>query len=164
MKKFFLDNFLNFYLYTILKSQQFCSQYVENQGGFVYTFYCCVLELIQGYPQSMRLQTTVYFLIFIVSFNYKLLSFFSKSLNKPLKDYIQDRRLNLNLGLSYLKSFKSSLQSLPLWVTLQVLQVLVYYTFLPSSASRISCLSLSPTFTTRLLGRDQFRNSLISDS
>ena len=34
--------------------------------------------------------------------------FFVKSLNRPFKDHIQDRRRNLILGLSYLKSFKSS--------------------------------------------------------
>ena len=50
--------------------------------------------------------------------NCKLISFFSKSYNKLSKDFIQSLRLNLTLGLSYLQSFRSSLQSHPLWVTL----------------------------------------------
>ena len=50
--------------------------------------------------------------------NFKLFILCFKSLIKPFIDYIQDRRLNLNLGSSYLRSFKSSIQSHPLWVTL----------------------------------------------
>ena len=50
--------------------------------------------------------------------NFKLVLFFAKSFNKPLKGYIKDRRLNLTLGLSYYVSFSSSLQSHSLWVTL----------------------------------------------
>ena len=47
----------------------------------------------------------------MIPWNYKLLSFFIKSLNKPIKDHIQGIRLKSNLGLSYLKSFNSSLVS-----------------------------------------------------
>ena len=48
----------------------------------------------------------------------KLVPLFYKSVNKPLKDYILDRRLNLNLESWYFKSFRSSLQSQHLWVTM----------------------------------------------
>ena len=49
---------------------------------------------------------------------FKHVSFFAKSSNKPLKDYIQGRRLNLTLESLYLNYYTSSLQSQPLWVTL----------------------------------------------
>ena len=52
--------------------------------------------------------------LFVISCNFKLLSFFVKSFTQLLKYFIQYRRF------SYLKSFRSSLQSLPLWVTLYV--------------------------------------------
>ena len=42
----------------------------------------------------------------------------SSSLCKPIKDYIRGRRLNLTRGFSYYMSFRSSLQSHHLWVTL----------------------------------------------
>ena len=41
---------------------------------------------------------TICFLIFMNSCNYKLISFFAKSINKPLKDLIQGRGLDFNLG------------------------------------------------------------------
>ena len=41
---------------------------------------------ILGYPQKMRLQ--------------RRLSYFAKSINKPVKNRIQDIKLNLNMGLS----------------------------------------------------------------
>ena len=49
-------------------------------------------------------------LLFMIPCNYKLLSFFTESINKPYKDHIHGRRLYFNLWTSYLKSFKSSLQ------------------------------------------------------
>ena len=49
---------------------------------------------------------------------YKFLSSIVKSLIKPFKDHIQGRTLILNLESSYLKSFRSSLQSNPLLVTM----------------------------------------------
>ena len=46
--------------------------------------------------------------------------FFVKSLNKPVKDHIQCRRNNLNLGSSNFKIFKSSLHFYPLWLNLYI--------------------------------------------
>ena len=63
---------------------------------------------------------TVCFIIFMISCNFKLVSFFDKSLNKPLKDYLLGKRLNLTEGSSYYISFRLFLQSRPLWVTLYV--------------------------------------------
>ena len=80
---------------------------------------------VQGYPQRIRLQRRLYgiynvcFKLFIIIFHCTLLSFFVKSLNKPFKVFMQDSRFNINLGSLYLKSFKSSLQSYPLRVSLQ---------------------------------------------
>ena len=56
------------------------------------------------------------FLIFTTLCNCKLVTFFTKSLNKSLKYY-----LNFNLGFSYSMIVKSSLQSHPLWVTLWII-------------------------------------------
>ena len=59
--------------------------------------------IIQDYPQRMILHerlfgiSTARFLIFMVRCNCKLLSFFAKSIKKPLKDYIQGGRLDLTL-------------------------------------------------------------------
>ena len=68
-------------------------------------------------------QTTlvnVYYLyfVFIIPCNKVAVLFFAKSFNKPLKYYILGSSLNLNLESSYFKSFRSSLQSHPMWVTL----------------------------------------------
>ena len=63
----------------------------------------CLKPQVQGYPQRMRLQRrlyrryTVYFLIFKTLCNFKLVSSVAMSINKPLKDLIQSRRLNLSL-------------------------------------------------------------------
>ena len=46
------------------------------------------------------------------------LSFVVKPLNKPFQDQIQEIKLNLYLRSPYLKSFKFSLRSYPLWLTL----------------------------------------------
>ena len=78
--------------------------------------------LLQDYHLRMRLQRRLYgiyivcFLIFMIPCNYKLLSFFVNSLNKSFKG----RRLNFNLEKSYLTSFKPSLKSHSLWVTLYI--------------------------------------------
>ena len=61
---------------------------------------------------------TVWFLIFMALCNCKIISFFVKWLNQPLNDFIQGRRLELTLESTYLKCFRSSLQSHPLWVIL----------------------------------------------
>ena len=45
----------------------------------------------------------------------QLVSLFSKSLNKTIKYFIWGRWLNLTLRLPYYMSFRSSLQSHPLW-------------------------------------------------
>ena len=45
-------------------------------------------------------------------------SFYAKSLNKPLNYFIRGSRLISTLESSFLKSFGSSLKSHPLWVTL----------------------------------------------
>ena len=74
----------------------------------------------QSYLQMMRLQRrlygiyTVYFPIFIISCNCKLISFFAKFLKKPSKG----KQLILTLKSSCFNSYKSSLQSHPLRVTL----------------------------------------------
>ena len=61
-------------------------------------------------PQRIRPYEmyTVCFLIFIIPWKYKLLTFCAKSLSKPFKNHSQARRLSLNLRSSYLKRFKSS--------------------------------------------------------
>ena len=79
------------------------------------------LPSCQSLPLMMRLQKfRDYCTEFMrsVSCNCKLVSFFAKSFNKLSKDYIQVRRLNINLGASYFKSFSSSLLSRPLRETL----------------------------------------------
>ena len=50
--------------------------------------------------------TEFHIFIIIASYNYKLIIFFAKTFNKPFKDYIEGRRFNQNLRLSYLKSLK----------------------------------------------------------
>ena len=40
---------------------------------------------------------TVRFFVFMITCNYKLVAFFVKSLNKPLRGNIQDKRLMLTL-------------------------------------------------------------------
>ena len=81
---------------------------------------------VQSYPRRIFLQRRLYgiynviFNLFMIIFQCKLLFFFVKSLKKPFKVYIQDSRFNINLGSSYLKSFKSSLQSHPLRVSLKL--------------------------------------------
>ena len=77
------------------------------------------LFYIQGYPERMRLQKrlyiiyTVYYLIFSILCSFKLVSFFVMSINRPIKDNIQDKRLNLFLQSSYFMSFRSTLKSHP---------------------------------------------------
>ena len=84
----------------------------------------CIFSYFDHNPQRMRLQRqlygfyTVIFLIVLVPWNCKLVSFFAKSLNKPVKDFIQGRRPKLTLKLPYLKYVKSSLRSHPLGETL----------------------------------------------
>ena len=51
-------------------------------------------------------------------FGCKVVSFFVKSLNKPLNPYILGKLINLNLESSYFKMCLSSLQSHPMRVTL----------------------------------------------
>ena len=51
---------------------------------------------ILGYPQKMRLQRRLYGIYAV----FKLFSYFTKSLNKPVKNRIQDIKLNLNMGFS----------------------------------------------------------------
>ena len=53
----------------------------------------------------------------MVSCNCKLISFFTKSLNKPLNYFIPGSRLNSTFKSSYLKSLRSSFNSHSLWVT-----------------------------------------------
>ena len=85
-------------------------------------FFAIILLFIQGYPQRMRLQRRLYGiytvcpLIFIILCNCKLVCFFAKSVYKTLQDYIQGRKVNLTMGLSYY--LRSSLQSHSLWETL----------------------------------------------
>ena len=82
----------------------------------IFSTFILQITYIQRYPQRMRLQKRLYgiftvcFLIYMIPCNCKLVSFFAKSLNKPLKD----RRLNLTLGSLCFKSSRTSLQSHPL--------------------------------------------------
>ena len=94
------------------------------EKNWVLATYSDLLMNVQGYPQRIRLQTSerlysVCILKFITPCNFKLSCFFAKTSNKPSKDYLQSRRLISTMGLSYLNSFRSSLQSHPLWVSLQ---------------------------------------------
>ena len=76
---------------------------------------------IQGYPQRMRLESQLYRInaSVLIPYNCKLLSScIQVIINNIFKDNTEGKTLNLNLGSSYLKSFKSSLQSHALWVTL----------------------------------------------
>ena len=56
--------------------------------------------------------------VFMIPCNFELVIFFAKSYKYPLEDNIQGRSFNFTLRSSYLKSFRSSLQFHPLWVTL----------------------------------------------
>ena len=86
---------------------------------------------IQGYPQRMRLHRRLYrmytvcFLIFMIPCNCKLVYLLFKLLNMYVKDSIQGIRLNLTLESSYLKSFRSSLQSLMLLLLFLLLQPII---------------------------------------
>ena len=60
----------------------------------------------------------VCFLILMITCSCKLVSFFFQSLNHPLKEYIQGRLFNSTLRIIFLKIFRSSLQSHPVWVIL----------------------------------------------
>ena len=83
-----------------------------------FIFYCLVFDKFypQGYSQMMRLQRRlyriylVYFLLFIIPSFCKFCFFFCQHC-KLSKNYIERKTRNLTLGLSYLKSFRSSLQS-----------------------------------------------------
>ena len=78
-----------------------------------------IYVFIQSFSPRLKLQRrTVCFLVFTNPCKNKLVSFFILSLNKQLKDHNLNRRLNLTLGSSNFKSFRSSLQSHPVWVTL----------------------------------------------
>ena len=89
-----------------------------SSGVYIYRheddFMCFKDKQIQGYPQRMRFQKRmkgiypIRIFIFMIAWNCKLVSFFKKSLNKPLKYYILGRRLSLNLELSYLVVFAVS--------------------------------------------------------
>ena len=68
---------------------------------------------------------TVSLIIFMVPYGCKLVSFFEKSLNKPLKYHIPDRKLTTAFNSSYLKNFKSFLQSHPLRVTLCIINLTI---------------------------------------
>jgi len=76
-----------------------------------------LINNVQGYPQRMRLQRLLYktytvcFLLFMISCNCKLVSFFAKSL---LTKRLYCRRLNLTSKSSNVNTFRSSLQSHPL--------------------------------------------------
>ena len=76
-----------------------------------------LINNVQGYPQRMRLQRLLYktytvcFLLFMISCNCKLVSFFAKSL---LTKRLYWRRLNLTSKSSNVNTFRSSLQSHPL--------------------------------------------------
>ena len=72
-----------------------------------------ILDGLQGRLYGIN---TVHFLIFMVSCQSKIVSFFEKSLN----GYIQDSRLNLIFSSLYFNIFKSSLQSHLLYVTLYI--------------------------------------------
>ena len=69
---------------------------------------------LQGYPHRKKLRevvlVTLHFLFLYMygSLNCKVVSFFAKSLNKPLGYYIKGTRLDLNLDSSYFKSFNLS--------------------------------------------------------
>ena len=82
-----------------------------------------VFYYTEGYPQIMR---RLYWILLPVSLHswftatvkWKLVCFFAKSLNKSLDYYIWGRILNLTQRSSYFKSFRSSLLSHLLCVTL----------------------------------------------
>ena len=73
----------------------------------------------------MRLQRRLYriytvcFLIITIPFSFKTVSL-AKSSKKPLKDYVQGRRLNLTMRWSNFNNFCSYLQSYILWATLYI--------------------------------------------
>ena len=66
------------------------------------------------------MQNSLFFSCIHGSMQLQLISFFAKLLNKLYKDHNQGKRLNLHLGLLNYMSFRSSLQSHPLWVTLYI--------------------------------------------
>ena len=117
-------------------SQRFLLESVRPLNRSVLCMYVCYD--VQGYPQWMTLQRRLYgiitvcLLIFTISFNCKLVSFFAKSLNQPLKDNLLGKRLDLIEKLSYCMSFRLSLPSRPLWVTL--------YVSLPHFCAPTSCI------------------------
>ena len=78
-----------------------------------------ILHTLQGYPQKMKFQRRLYgiYSLHLIPSNCKLVSLLNHQ-KSSWKDHTQGRRLNLTLESSDLKSFRSSLQSLSLWVTL----------------------------------------------
>ena len=89
---------------------------------------CCIYTVVDDYGVPKKDETSYMtacstefimsvdcFLIFMILFNFKLVSVFAKSLYKPQKEYFHGKRLNLSRNRHI---FRSSLWSHPLWVTL----------------------------------------------
>ena len=101
----------------------------ENTSNAIY---CYTTSIVQGYQKKVSLQrqlckmSVLLYLWFPATIE---LFLFVWSLNKPWKYYIQGRRLNLTWKSSNFMSFKSSLQSHPLWVTLYMRCKLLNYKF-----------------------------------
>ena len=90
-------------------------------------FYIYILKLSYRMILQRRLYgiKTVCFLVFIILCNRQLF-FFPLTLNKPLKDCIQGKLLNLTLKSSDIKSFRSSLQSHPLRIILDIISFFIH--------------------------------------
>ena len=83
----------------------------ENRFQYVRRVYATAIN----FPCIITLGVVYLWLLTTINFVF----FFAKSFNKTFIDHTQGKRLNSKLKSSYLKSFKSSSQSHPLWVTLQ---------------------------------------------
>ena len=77
--------------------------FTENFSSFIFRF------TNTGLKKQLCGIYTICFFVFMITCYYKLVAFFAKSLNKPLRGNIQDRRLMLTLKSSYCKSHHYSL-------------------------------------------------------
>ena len=104
-----------------------------------FSFSLGLLQVLQGYPQRMRLQRRLYgiylfrFLAFRVPCRSKLACFCALSFCTPSKYTFTCRNQKSSFKLSYFYSFGSSLQSHPLWETLYKFNM--YSLFLRSTYS-----------------------------
>ena len=124
----------------VLKSLSYLNIYlkvIEMSCVNLKSLFCFLDIYIQGYPQRMRLQKRLFLNIYDSD---KLVSFFNKSWNKLLKNFVHRSRLNLTLKLSYYLSLEVVFSVLsfagnPVWGVLVF--IFIMRVIFPSQIQRI---------------------------